>query len=240
MTLFEKVTAGEKFVPNAAMHNATVDLLASRSSMSGGLLQFPDHNGTIILVKNNTSSARGRHDVLGIDEPIITPTSNLGEFQNRVMMKCSTPTASHDDYVVLLESIPAGGIGHALISGVCVAKLNIVAATDVTAGLAAGVTTLTTGKPGGRIIWKSTGTGSDNKWGIIRVGGNDGILIGKTDAAHAKGASGTVSIWNGTPGSETDTGDNVDAYNRFANVAISKWVALANNGFGFYLIAAEC
>ena len=66
------------------------------------------------------------------------------------------------------------------------------------------------------------------------------ILIGKTDASHAKGASGTVSIWTGDPGSEVDSTRNVTAYNRFADVASGKWVAVANNGFGWYLIAAEC
>ena len=64
--------------------------------------------------------------------------------------------------------------------------------------------------------------------------------LGKTDAAHGKGASGTVSIWTGTLGGETDTGVNVTAYNRFAAVAITKWVMVAHNGVGWYLIAAEC
>lgn len=65
-------------------------------------------------------------------------------------------------------------------------------------------------------------------------------LLGKTDASHAKGASGTVSVWAGTPGSESDTGVNVTAYNRFSAVATTKWVWLNHNGDGFYLVAAEC
>lgn len=64
--------------------------------------------------------------------------------------------------------------------------------------------------------------------------------LGKTDAAHNKGATGTVSIWSGSPGSEVDTTLNVTAYNRFANVASGKWVWVMHNGDGWYLTAAEC
>ena len=65
-------------------------------------------------------------------------------------------------------------------------------------------------------------------------------LLGKTDASHAKGASGTVSVWVGTAGSETDSTINVTAYNRFAAVASGKWVHLTATNGQWYLDAAEC
>lgn len=51
-------------------------------------------------------------------------------------------------------------------------------------------------------------------------------FLGKTDAAHSKGTTGTVSIWSGaTVGSETDTTVNkTDVYNRFADLETDKWV----------------
>lgn len=66
------------------------------------------------------------------------------------------------------------------------------------------------------------------------------LLKGKTDAAHNKGASGTVSIWSGTKGSETDTTENVTAWNTFANIGSGKWVVVAWVDGGWELIAAEC
>lgn len=67
------------------------------------------------------------------------------------------------------------------------------------------------------------------------------MLIGKTDAAIAKGASGTVSIWDGaTQGSESDTGENVTAYCRFGDVAITKWVGVMETVRGYEIICAEC
>lgn len=68
-------------------------------------------------------------------------------------------------------------------------------------------------------------------------------FVGKTDAAHNKGATGTISIYAGTLGSETDTGVNMTGvYNRFANVASSKWARCEWNGpaADWELVAAEC
>lgn len=78
------------------------------------------------------------------------------------------------------------------------------------------------------------------RWEVIGVTSTMAGLLGKTDASHAKNASGTVSVWSGTPGSESDTGVNVTAYNKFAAVASGKFVWVLNNGDGYYLVAAEC
>ena len=69
----------------------------------------------------------------------------------------------------------------------------------------------------------------------------DYAQIGKTDAAHNKGASGTISIYSGSASSSlTDTGDNVTAYNRFGNIASGKWVFVWTLPWGFEITAAEC
>ena len=75
--------------------------------------------------------------------------------------------------------------------------------------------------------------------GVVRTSPGGRLLV-KTDAAHAKSASGTCSIYTGTPGSESDTGENITAYNKFADLASGKWAWAANNGSGWYLIAGEC
>lgn len=72
------------------------------------------------------------------------------------------------------------------------------------------------------------------------VRGASGPLLCKTDAAIAKGTSGTVSVYSGPPGSETDTGRNVTAFNRFANVGSGKWVLVVTIAGRRYLSAAEC
>lgn len=68
------------------------------------------------------------------------------------------------------------------------------------------------------------------------------IALAKTDASHAKAASGTVSLWDGTLGSETDTTKNFTGVeNHFADLETTKFVAITWRGGADWMeIAGEC
>jgi hypothetical protein len=69
------------------------------------------------------------------------------------------------------------------------------------------------------------------------------MFVGKTDGTHNKGGSGTISIYAGTLGSETDTGLNMTGvYNRFATLTSGKWVRCEWNETdgAWEITAAEC
>lgn len=66
------------------------------------------------------------------------------------------------------------------------------------------------------------------------------LRLGKTDSSHEAGASGVVSVWEGTPGSESDSGDNVTAYNHFADLETTKWTVTGRIDGNDYNIAGEC
>src|SRR3990167_1730387 len=63
---------------------------------------------------------------------------------------------------------------------------------------------------------------------------------GKTNASHAKGASGVIKIYSGVKGSETDTGERITAHNTFASLGSNKWCIIAWVDGGWDLIAGEC
>ncbi len=67
-----------------------------------------------------------------------------------------------------------------------------------------------------------------------------GMIVGKMAGAIAKGSSGTVNVYHGAAGSETDSGSTITAYNAFGDVAAGKWIAAAQINGTWYLIAAEC
>ncbi len=67
------------------------------------------------------------------------------------------------------------------------------------------------------------------------------VVLGKTDAAHNKAASGTISVWTGaTAGAVADSGTNITAYNFFGNISSGKYVLCINLRFGWVIFAAEC
>lgn len=64
------------------------------------------------------------------------------------------------------------------------------------------------------------------------------FAIGKPDANIAKGASGTVSIWEDD--SSADSGDNVTAKALGAAVTSAKWVTVWKLGTTYYVAPWEC
>lgn len=63
--------------------------------------------------------------------------------------------------------------------------------------------------------------------------------FGKPDSNIAKGASGTVSIWNGAGGSEADSGINVTAWAKGTAVTSGKFVVLGNMNGVWYVAKWE-
>lgn len=177
---------------------------------------------TIIQVKNESSNDITPGDVLGLGDPVISPTDDVEEFKRRFALKGATPSTStphYDNYGIAIESADkTNGFCRCVVSGLTFCKLNITHASDLYCEIANNVSTyLTTGALGSsRILWKSSGTGSTDKWGLIRVGEPSGEILVKnsTGGAIAAGASGTATVYTGTPGSEASTGQTVTVFNR--------------------------
>ena len=243
------VSAGDKLSIRAADWNGLLDVLRWFRRTGGGarLTSIADQfQPSIVQVKNTTASDVSAFGVLALDAPIFEPSDNSHEpFQGIRFdgIAPSTSTPHYGKFAVLQEPAKAnGGFARAVIAGQTLAKLNIADADDVACDITNNQTGyLTTNMHGSaRILWKSSGTGSTDKWGLIDVGSWCSIMLGKTDSSHAKSASGTISIWAGVEGSEADTGVNVTAYNRFAAVGSGKWVLVVSIFGRLYLAAAEC
>ena len=126
----------------------------------------------IVHIKNTTSAARDRFNVLGVDSPLITPTQNEDAFKNRVVLMGSMPDkAKHfGRLAILYEPIRAGEIGQAWLSGICPAKVNVIQAGHQFADLIdSDATALRSGHAGSaQILWhEGQGYG---KWAIVRLG----------------------------------------------------------------------
>lgn len=186
----------------------------------------------VIQIKNITAAKVNEFEVLGLDEPVTTLAQNEAEFKYNLFWKATTPSTStphYGKYVVLQEPAEPQGFARAIIHGITLVKLNITHASDSYCEIANNVTAnLTTSALGSsRILWKSSGTGSSDKWGLIRLGETSGEILVKnvTGSAIAGGASGTATVYSGTPLSETSTGQTLTVYNRTS-------VSWANDKYG--------
>jgi hypothetical protein len=189
------------------------------TSKGGGGNQLPQGWA---WVRNDTGSPVNQFDVLALSAPIIFDFESFQYTRNETPdFKGITPTSSYYGKWGVLRA-PAEGstsgsyptLVPAVISGSTWARATINDEQDVACEISPGSTTLVTQMHGSaRILYKESGTGTD-KAVFIQLGDWVTKMVGKADAAIASAASGTVSVWNGTAGSEADTGVNVTSYNR--------------------------
>lgn len=246
------VSPGSRGIP-AEEQNALLraERLVSRSqrNLSGQTIDelFPP---LITWVKNSTASPVNAFGVLGLDAPLISPTADPSsaqtiEFRSKIAFSGVAPltaTPHYGKYAILQEPAAAGEIVRAVMGGVCFCKLLVNDADDPAADIANSTTSYLTSQPHGsaRVLWKEPGTGE--KWALIHIGSWVGAMLGKTNGTVNKGtgASNNVSVWAGAEGSEADTGVDITAYNRFANLASGKWVLVLSIQGRLYICAGEC
>ena len=92
MAVIRKVQPGEPLKIPAAAYNAFVD---AANSTKAAMLRNGQDAGNLgagtVLVRNATGADLGRFSIVGIDGPVISPTDNLTEFQNRIVLSGVEP-----------------------------------------------------------------------------------------------------------------------------------------------------
>jgi hypothetical protein len=172
-----KVRSGDPLVIPAAAYNAFIDAaldFRQRTAHLGQGAQPSFSQASIVLVRNDSGSNQNRMAVLGVDAPIIDPSTNEEEFRNRVALACVTPEkGTHEGrFVVLAEPIANGKIGRAYAAGVCPVKIDVPDEEHEWryAEIADGITgNLKVSMQGSAtILWRAGGTGV--QWAVIRLG----------------------------------------------------------------------
>ena len=169
---FKKVQSGDPLRIPAETFNTFVDAardFKSRRQSRTREPQFEFRQTGIIPVKNNSGVDCSRFDVLGIDQPIFTPSDNLLSFQNQIAFVGVTPSEQDHlgRFVVLLEPLRDGMIGQACLSGVCPIQLNVLDEEHDWADVEDGETdSLKTDTAGSAfILWKEDASGGYGGYG---------------------------------------------------------------------------
>ena len=187
----KKAQAGQQLEIPAEAYNAFVDAARFVRERRHDVAQEstePLRQSGIIKVRNRSGAARDRFDVLMIDDPVVLPTANEQQFKNQVAFEGYEPSEqAHPEapqrpvacqkFVVLLEPLPAEGIGRATVAGVTVARVNVIRESDRFAQLATGnassLRSVSTGPA--EVIWKEPGLGV--KWAVVRLGERPRLAI---------------------------------------------------------------
>ena len=185
----KKVQTGQKLSIPAAAYNAFIDAALDYRRRTAGIGQQAEpsfRQSGIVLIRNDSGSDQSRLAVLGIDSPIIGPTSNEDEFKNRVALSCVTPVAdTHEGrFVILVEPISAGKIGRAYADGLCPVRVQVEDEDHGFADVKDGDTSCLESRAGGaaQILWKEAGTGL--KWAIVRLSAAPAAMFAEREAVN--------------------------------------------------------
>lgn len=155
------------------------------------------------MVRNDSGAAIERGHILGINEPIITPTQNEDEFRTRVGLVGVVPQANDfGRFLVAAESIPEDEIGLAYCSGVVACDVSITHDWLTHADVDPGDATKLDASPHGtaQILWIESGTGV--KRAVVRMGPlRDATVIGKPLANVSVNATNAeIEVWRNGAG----------------------------------------
>jgi len=149
-----------------------------------------------------------------------------------------TTATEYSSWGLTLSPMDEDDIDNCLVVGIGLAHVTVGDASHKYARPVSGSKVLASATSGpARIIYKPSGTGEKE---CVVLLGWDGpqIHIGKTDATHNKGATGSVSRWAGNTLADTGLTDSV--VNNFGNLASGKWIIYTGIDGKFYAISGEC
>lgn len=233
---------------SASAWNSFVDaaqfVREERNRRNGQALGFTRANG-VLRVKNSSGGDLNRFSICAPSGIMVSQADNANEFYEDPVLTVTTPAAADTlrSWCVLQEPIKSGLVGRAMFIGLTVCQIDVVDSGDDFADvIASDSSKLQSGPFGGAsIMYKESGTGT--KWALVCIG-TPGVplLLGKTNAAHNVGASGTINVYRGTTaGSETHVSSKtITAWNHFGNLSSGKYVACAYWQRNWRVIAGQC
>lgn len=201
---------------------------------------------TTLPCKNVSGQDVPRWGVLRISGLEVTPANDgdaaTNAFQEIPVIRGDTPTSStFDAFVVAVEPIAAGTVGHVAVDGVVQVKIDVRNTADSTAGPKDNSRTeLISGGGNATILWKASGTGA-GKWALVRLGGRT-MKLGTISSTWTKGGTATVTEQNGD-GTARTSNPTFTAKNYFADVLVTggtRRVACQLIDSTWVLVAAEC
>lgn len=185
MDSFRKVNPGDPLVISATSFNTLMDV--AKLYRAGGIggsrgASRSGRDSGIVLIENTTDDDFQIRSPMRITGLAIQPeTDDDSELLANQVLAGGAMLGEADPLAVVLDRIPAHGIGRAQISGACAVRLRIEAESHrgaIPYWLCDSKQFQTVGAGGYPILWKESGTG--DKWGVILLR-RDAQWMGRID-----------------------------------------------------------
>ena len=175
----QKVKSGDPLRIKADTWNTMIDAARAIADQRVRMVA-PPAGGTpgrsVLYIRNDSGEDLDWGDVLGIAGPLITPDENETDYRLWTALMGDTPDAAvhRGRFAVLTEPIPAGAIGHAVVTGVIATRVQMnVAGHRFADVLDNDATQLDSAESGSaEILWAATPEGAlpETVSAIVRIG----------------------------------------------------------------------
>ena len=175
-----KVIPGQPMRIPATAYNAFIDAVKATQGITQNIEGGPQssRSSSPIFIKNTTLATIQRFGVLGIDAPLVDPTTDLEAFKRRIAFTGSTPSdmMHKGKFAIAIEPIAASAIGKASINGLCITKVKFPDPNvrkpefaDIDDGIV--INLKAKGHGSASILWhEPTPAGGGTVWAIVRLG----------------------------------------------------------------------
>lgn len=213
---YRKVQSGQRLpgIP-AELYNAMVDEVrglegGASAPRAGGVFR----QAGVIRVRNVTGQILGQFNVVGLGAPVVTPTADLVEFKQRVMLDGAMPVwLTHKNRIaVTLQPLVVNEVGLAVAAGLAPVRLIGQQEGDC-AELVSGTPDYMQVHCGGsaRIVWQESGI--SQRWAVVRLGDSASVVKGKLGGVLTVGGSQIMRLWaTDAGGVDVDTGQEVTVH----------------------------
>ncbi len=194
---FRKVKPGQDLEIPAMTWNGLMDTARQVRQQNAGT-RVPQglhaYNATVVTVKNVSGEPIRQYRAVRLGDPIIFPSDNEEEFKQRVTFKADVPEGNEEGrWAVLLEPLAAGvgegdedngAIGRAVVIGVVVCRIDLIATGDTHVDVVAGETIPESSTSGpAQILWVAggpgTATATGEQWALIKLGAGGSLPVGQ-------------------------------------------------------------
>lgn len=246
MDPLRKVKPGDPAEFPAAAYNAFVDAAidyrARRRLGSGGDDRGVTIPTDLVKVRNSSGSDLAAGSILELGDPIVDVERGFLWFDGDL------PSSPEKTVGVLLRPCPDGEIEYCQVSGVAIARVNMLASGDYLCGPDSGSAVLESGVAGMfRIIHAPTGTGE--KTCVIKLDdGGASVMYAKAPAGGISAYSGSGALPSATcelytrntgTGALVASGVSVTVYSNLGAVSASADIVVARNAQGEWMLLAE-
>jgi hypothetical protein len=180
---FRKVRDGERLKISAAAYNAMIDAAQDYINRKNNLTSQTGKQlaANMVYIKNTTSAAVDRLNILGIGGSQIDPATNT--FKEMTVLTGVIPSKTDHAsgrFVITAEPIGIACIGRAYVAGVTAVQINIIDEGHSFADIKdSDITQLESAASGAAVIlYKEDGTGT--KLAVVRFGGSGGTSTAST------------------------------------------------------------